>query len=214
MRSLRRFAPVAVLLLAPVLAGCGDDGGDDTDANEGAPPSSSSPDAPDSSDPTDDPDGSSAPTTEATGQLGACDVLTSEDVAAAYGVDFGPAEPGGGGHSENDVEWQSDNCSWEAEDLVEVQLNVSRPEDFEAGFSCPEPTAIAATVTPLPAPAPQVDSAWWKEDDAPPLEAVLRLCTADYLVDIEVEYEDGTDFQGDPQAQTLGLSTVALEKLG
>ena len=212
MRSSRGFL-AALLLVVPVLAGCGDDsdeGDDDT------PPSSSSP-----SSPGDDTEGSSPGTTDTTagtstapaGLPSACDVLTPDDVAAAFGVDFGPAEPGAGGYTQQDIEWQSDNCDWEAEDLVEVQLALTGPDDFTVGeFQCLEPGDIASTVTPVDVPG--ADQAWWDEDDAPPLEATLRVCTASYNFEIELEYEDGVDFQGDPQQQSIALAEVVIGKLG
>ena len=205
MRPPRRFLPVAVLLLAPVLTGCGDD---EDDSDDTTPPSSSSPSSPGGE------TESSSATTEATtagGLPSACDVLTPEDVTAAFGVAFGAAEPGGGGTNEGDLSWQSDNCDWEAQDLVEVQLALSGPEDYTPAFACQEPTAIASTVEPVPDVG---DQAWWEVDDSGPLEASLRVCTADYNFDIDVEYEDGVDYQGDPKQQSIALAQVVLAKVG
>lgn len=206
MRSVRRLLPIGALLLAPVLAGCGGDdepSGEDASAAE----SSSSPAEP-----------SSPASTEATdpatpGVLpAACDVLSPQDVSDAYRVEFGPAELGGGGHTEQDLEWQSDNCSWEAEDLVEVTFALSGPDDFADGtLVCPEPLAIASTVEPVT--GLDADAAWWEVDDAPPLEATLRVCTATALFDLELEYEDGVDYQGDPQRQTIALAKAVLVAL-
>ena len=39
------------------------------------------------------------------------------------------------------------------------------------------------------------------------------MCTPDYLLEIGLEFEDGTDFEGDPQSQTIGLAAQVLEKL-
>jgi hypothetical protein len=206
MRSNPGFLAVAVLLLAPVLTGCGDD--DDSDDN--TPPSSTSPSSPGGE--TESSATATTDTTTATATLPrACDVLTSEDVAAAYGVEFGPAEPGGGATNEQDLSWQSDNCDWEAEDLVEVQLALAAPDDFTPAFACPEPTAIGSTVEPVQGVG---DQAWWEVDDAPPLEASLRVCTASYNFDIDLDFEDGVDFEGDPKAQSIVLAGVVLAKLG
>jgi predicted small lipoprotein YifL len=215
MSSPRRLPVLAVLLLLPVLAGCGDDEPED------APPSSSSPSSPGGESTAEDSTATSEATSEATtdatteaaGLPPACEVMTSDDLAAAFGVQFGPAEPGGGGHTEQDVEWQSDNCDWEAEDLVEVQLALTGPDDFtgDDAFTCPEPSSIAATVEPVEGVG---DRAYWKRDEAPPLEATLRVCTASYNFDIDLDYEDGVDFEGDPQQQSIALARVVLAKLG
>ena len=201
-------------MLATVVTGCGD--GDDSDDN--TPPSSSSPDSPGpSSDATSDatsPTEDSSATTEAPAGLpNACDVLTSEDVEAAFGVPFGDPGFGGGGHTQQDVEWQSDNCDWEADDLVEVQFGLTGRDDFTVGeFQCLEPSDIASTVTP--AQVPGALEAWWDRDDAPPLEATLRVCTEGYNFDIDLEYEDGVDFQGDPMQQSIALAETAIGVLG
>lgn len=207
MTSSRGFLAVAVILLSPVLVACGAD-----DEPEDSPPSSSSPDLPNSSNvPTEETSATSQATTDAPVALPeACDVLTTEEVAAAFGVEFGVAEPGGGGTNEGDTSWQSDNCDWEAEDLVEVQLALSAPEDYTPAFTCPEPTAIASTVEPVPGLG---DAAYWEVDKSPPLEASLRVCTASYNFDIDLEYADGVDFQGDPQQQSIALAGVVLAKV-
>ena len=210
MRSLRRVVPVAVLLLAPVLAGCGedDDGGGDADPS-GSP-------ATETSESTEAPTTATATETSGTGSAGAlpaaCDVLTPADVEAAYGVGFGTPSTGGGAHTEQDLEWQSDNCDWEAEDLMEVQLALTAPDDFTAGsFTCPEPPAIVSKVTPVE--GLDATGAWWKVDESPPLEATLRVCTDAYNFDIDVEYEDGVDYQGDPKDQTIALARTVLVAL-
>ena len=43
-------------------------------------------------------------------------------IGGAFGVPFGEPSQGGGGYSEQDLEWQSQDCSFEAEDLVENSL--------------------------------------------------------------------------------------------
>lgn len=211
MRSHRGFLAVAVLVLAPVLAGCGDD-----DDPEDRPPASSSPDQPESSSAgtSESASETSSETSDAPAGLpAACDVLTPADVEAAFGVPFGEPSIGGGGTTEQDIVWQSDDCNFEAEDLVEVDFALTGPDDFTAGeFQCPEPRGIASTVTPVEVPG--AVEAWWDRDDAPPLEATLRVCTEGYNFDIDLEYEDGVDFQGDPKQQSIALAETALGVLG
>lgn len=216
MRSQRRVLAIAVLLLAPVLAGCGDD----TDSDDTNPPPSSTPDPP--TDQTEQTTGATPPstgattgaTTDAGGELpAACDVLTPADVEAAFGVPFGEPTLGGGGHTEQDIVWQSDDCNFEAEDLVEVDFALTGQDDFTAGsFQCPKPRDIASTVTPVEVAG--ATEAWWDRDDAPPLEASLRVCTDSFNFDIGLEYEDGVDFQGDPMQQSIALAETALAALG
>ena len=212
MRAPRGFLAIAVLVLGAVVSGCGDD----TDSNDDDTPPSSSPDSPGettdaSSSAT---TGTTTGTTEATAGLpAACDVVTAADVEAAFGVPFGEPSIGGGGTTEQDLEWQSDDCNFEAEDLVEVDFALTGPDDFTAGeFQCPKPRAIASTVTP--AQVPGASEAWWEVDDSPPVEAMLRVCTAGYNFEIELEYEDGVDFQGDPMQQSVALAETALGVLG
>lgn len=209
MRSHRGFLAVAVLVLAPVLAGCGDD----TDSGD-APPSSSSPDSPgETTDAT-----SSAATEETTdasaGLTEACEVLTPADLEAAFGVPFGEPVVGAGVHAEQEgLTWQSHDCSFEAEDLVEVKLALTGPDDFtEGSFGCGEPLAIASTVTP--AEVAGALEAWWEVGDREPLETTLRVCTEGYNFDIDLEYEDGVDFEGDPMQQSIALAETALGVLG
>jgi hypothetical protein len=223
MRSFNRLAPVLLLVLASTLSACGGDS--DNTSDDAAPPPSSSPSEPPTSGPTSADTSAttgSEPATETSSSAtasseaalsGACEVVTPEDVQAAYGVEFGDGEIGGGGTSEGGVDWQSDNCDWEATDLVEVQLAISGPDDFEGGFTCPEPSGTGDTVTSVSPPGPQAAGSWWIVEDKQPLEATLRVCTRAYLVEIGLEFEDGTDFKGDPQAQTIELATQVLQNL-
>jgi hypothetical protein len=191
----RRSSVAVVVVLAGLLAGCGDD------EEGGSPPVS-----------TEMRTQSASPTpTEPAGLPSACDVLAPEDVAAAYGASFGRGSPGGGGHTEQDVAWQSDNCEWEVDDQLEVTFALSGPDDFAAGFTCPEPTPIASTVEPVPDLG---TAAWWEQDESPPLEATLRVCTEAFNFDLSVELEDDYQHEGDPRAQTVGLAEVALTALG
>lgn len=238
MRSLRRLAPAAVLLLSPVLVACGGDDGDgddrDTTTDETTTSAAPSTEASDSTDDTSetpgeggDGDGAGDGSGDGDGAdqgggsagskelLPACDVLPEGALEAVFPVTFGEGRPGTGDHAENELAWASDRCSWEAEDLMEVTLYVSSADDFTPKFKCPTPTGIGTDVTPLkPAPGPGVATkAWWVESEQPPLEASLRACTRDALVEIELEYEDGTDYEGDPQEQATNLLSVVLASL-
>ncbi|WP_183094383.1 hypothetical protein [Nocardioides stalactiti] len=214
MRRISRLAPALfvtpLVIVVAALAGCGDNSDDGS-----APPTSSAPSVVVSTQtPTDlgTPTGGITTTEGSTALPSACEVIGAADVAAAFAVPFGPGQPGGGGVAEGDLAWQSDNCDWEAEDLLEVQLALVGPDDFTEGdFTCPEPTAIASTVEPVPGLG---DAAYWDRDDSPPLEATLRVCRADSFFDIDLEYEDGVDFEGDPQQQAIALAGLVLVALG
>ncbi|WP_220794142.1 hypothetical protein, partial [Nocardioides pelophilus] len=148
MRSSRGLLVIAALLLTPALGACGDDGDGDSDGDDTTPSASAT------DDPTDATSVASSEATTATvtataadGLPPACEVVTSADVEAAFGVPFGDPAFGGGGHTEQDIAWQSDDCNFEAEDLVQVDVGLTGPDDFRTGeFQCPEPRAIAATV--------------------------------------------------------------------
>jgi hypothetical protein len=201
MRSLRLLPPALLLVLAPALAACGDDSDDGggSGGNESAAP-------------TEGGSGASTPTTTPGVPTlpAACDAVSPADVQAAYGVAFEAGEEGGGGHSESNLEWQSDNCSWTAVDLVEVELELTGADDFSGAFDCPEPREIASKVEPIDGLG---DHAWWEVDNASPLKATLRVCTEDYNFDVTLDYEDGVDFVGDPKAQTIALAGVVLAAL-
>lgn len=208
----RRAWPVAALLLAPVLAGCSDD----------EPTAESTPTETVTETPT---ESSSAPTTEATTETttetttaapalpGACDLVTADTLAKILGVSFAAGRVGGGSTTENDLAWKSDNCSFEAEDLMEVKVKITGPDDFtEGSFGCPQPTEIAAIVEPADDIAGATEG-WWKVSDAPPLEATLRACSDTVNVDVDFDYEDGVDYEGDPRQQAALLAEHVLGSL-
>jgi hypothetical protein len=207
MRSLWRLGPALLLVSAPALAACGGDSDNTTD--DAAPPASSSPSAPPSStSPTAETSAASTDTDSAStapsdaGLPGACDVLTPADVQAAFGVEFGPGQIGGGGTAEGDLAWGSDNCDWEATDLLEVELALTGPDDFTGDFTCPEPPeSVASTYKPV---AGLGSAAYWEVEVSPPLEATLRVCTGDY----------NFDYEGKPKDQAIALAKVVLAALG
>ena len=205
----RRLAPAALLLLTPVLAACGDDEPDATDT----PTDASS--ATEASTPTET---TSAPTTEPTapsstaaaGLPMACDVVTADDLAEAYGMSFGTAKVGGGGTSEGDLEWSSDNCSFEAAGLAEVTVKLTGPEDFTKGsFGCPQPRDDDGVVDPADDIA-GATKGWWKVSNPPDFEGELRACTPSVLLQIDLDYEDGVEYEGDPLNQSVGLAEKVL----
>jgi hypothetical protein len=226
---LRRLTPAALLLLAPVLAACNgnDDGQDD---GRGAASDASSPSTPASAEST---PASPTPTTAssatsasattsapvevtsapAAGLPAACDIVTADDVAAAYGVTVGPAEVGGGSTSEGARTWSSDNCSFEAPDLVEVTVKLSGPEDFsKGGFGCPQPSDISGVVEPADDIA-GASRGWWKVSNPPHFKASLRACTKTALLEIDLDYKDGVDYEGDPRNQSAALAERLLATL-
>ena len=54
---------------------------------------------------------------------------------------------------------------------------------------------------------------WWKVSDAPPLEATLRACSATANVEVDLDYEDGVDYQGDPRQQAAQIAGLVLSGL-
>jgi hypothetical protein len=209
MRSKRwALAVVGALAFAPALAACSESEPDDDDARD---VSSSEPI---DRSPTDDASEPAATTSEApaAGLPAACDILEPIDIATAYGATPGAGEVGGGGYSEQGVEWQTDNCDFEAENFFEVELAIAGPDDFPAGFTCPPQTEIVATVEKVKVPG--ADSASWKVSEGDDFEGELRVCTDDAVFDISLDFEDGYQHEGDPRAQTIALAEVVLERLG
>lgn len=216
----RRMWPVALLLAAPALAACGDDsenGSEDTTTS--AAPTATTSEAStevttDATDATTDATEESAPTSAAPAGLpAACDVIGQDDVSAAFEVEFVQDGVGSGTTSEQDLEWTSDNCTFVAEGLVEVKVKLTGPDDFERGtFQCPQPPDIGAIVEPVD-DIVGADKGWWKVSDAPPLEATMRACTATANVDIDLEYQDGVDYPGDPRNQSVVLIEQVLANL-
>lgn len=216
MRSKRWILSLTgVLALSPLLAACGDD-----DPEEEATDPVTSGATEETSDVTETPTETVDPVetdptqseTTAAGLPAACDVLKPLDVATAYGATPGEGSIGGGGYSENGVEWQTDNCDFEAEDFFELELALAGPDDFPAGFTCPPQTDVASTVKKVKVPG--ADSASWEVSDGQPFEGSLRVCTADAVFDLTLEFEDAYQHEGDPKVQTIALAQVVLGKLG
>ncbi|GAA1506477.1 hypothetical protein [Nocardioides humi] len=200
----RRFWPAALLLLTPVLAACGDDDQpvDETPTPTPSPTETAS--TPETTAPTE------PSTTAAAGLPAACDVVTADDLAEAYGMTFGAPEVGGDDTSENGLAWTSDDCSFEAPELAEVTVKLTGPEDFTQGsFGCPQPTDDDGIVEPANDIA-GATGGWWKVSNPPDFEGELRACADAVLLQIELDYEDGVQYEGDPLNQTVGLAEKLL----
>ncbi|MCR1785477.1 hypothetical protein KVF89_23265 [Nocardioides carbamazepini] len=204
----RRLWPAALLLLTPVLAACGDDDpdADDTSTAESTPTEATptpTPTPPPSSTPT-------APSSAAGTLPAACDVVSAADLDEAYGMPFGAPEVGGGSTTEQDVEWSSDDCSFEADDLAEVTVKLTGPEDFVKGsFGCPQPLDVTGVVEPAQDIA-GATGGWWKVSSPPEFEGELRACTDAVLLQIDLDYEEGVQYEGDPLNQSVGLAEKIL----
>jgi hypothetical protein len=206
----RRTLPVVALLLVPVLAGCGED----EPSAEPAPTDAASETSSPTPSPTETVETSSAAPTPSDPALPtACELVTADTLAKILGVTFEPGRIGGGASDENGIAWKSDNCAFEAEDLMEVKVKITGPDDFTSGtFTCPQPTEIAAILEPADDIAGATEG-WWKVSDSPPLEATLRACSATVNVDVDFEYEDGVDYEGDPRQQAAELAEHVLAAL-
>lgn len=202
---MRSVLAVPVLCVA-LLAGCSDDDPPADESEDVQSPSAES-DSPA------DPDTDTSPTDAGPPELpDPCEVVSPEDVGAAFGVAFSAPDPGSGERSEQGVEWVSRDCSWEAEDLMEVELALTGSEDFAAGeLVCPPLLGIGAEVSD--ARLPGASSAEVAVQDGVGLEVLARVCTDGGNFDIEVEFEDGVDFQGDPGQQVLRLARTVLSGL-
>lgn len=204
----RHLGPLAALLLVPTLAACGDD--DPAEQASGSP--STPPASETSATPVE-----SASTPEETEPVvvtpEACNLITDGDISKAMGVSFEAGDQEGGGAAEGDLAWKSDNCSFEAEDLVEVTVKVTFPQDFTQGaFTCPMPSDTNGVVEPADDVA-GADEAWWKVSSPPNFAGTLRACTAEANVEVELDYEDGVDYEGDPRQQAGQIAQLVLSNL-
>ena len=209
---LRRLAPAAVLLLVPVLAACGDDkepaAGTDDPTSE-APTTSDAPTTPASTPATET---TSAPTEEPPVAVAACDLITAGDVGKVMGVSFTAGSPDTEDEKEGAVSWTASECSFEAKDLVEVSVRVAEPAAFASGkVQCPMPAEGDGSVAPRDGAG--ATEAWWKIRPAPNFEGIVRACSTDALVEVDLDYEDGVDYDGDPGEQASQLAAFVLANL-
>lgn len=210
---LRRLAPAAVLLLVPVLAACGDDkepaAGTDDPTSE-APTTSDAPTTPASTPAATET--TSAPTEEPPAAVAACDLITAGDVGKVMGVSFAAGSPDSEDEKEGAVSWTASECSFEAKDLVEVSVRVAEPAAFASGkVQCPMPAEGDGSVEPRDVAG--ATEAWWKISPPPNFEGIVRACSTDALVEVDLDYEDGVDYDGDPGEQASQLAAFVLANL-
>lgn len=195
---LRRLWPAAVLVLAPVLAACSDDGDPDTDAE---PTTSATPtaDAP-SPTPTPTPTPSATETTSeasaeppAADRPATCDLLTDGDVSKALGVTVAAGKPAG-----------EAGCTFVGKGTVTVRVEVTDPG------TCPQPDDSDGNVEPSQVAG--ATTSWWKTSSAPPLVALQRACAKDANVDVALTYATPS-YDGDPSAGSAQLAGLVLASL-
>ncbi len=153
-------------------------------------------------------DGSQAPEAPAP-PAGVCDILSAEDVGAAFGTDFGDGAPRTGEESADGVEWTTTGCGWEG-DGMEVVATVALAEDFPAGFVCVEPGSLDGEVVPLDGIG---TAAWWTWDDFQGGTGTVIVCGDDTRVVVEAEGpRDGPAI--DESATREAATTLATRLFG
>ncbi len=197
---MRTLISSLVTVLALALSGCGDDDeptADPTEDASQADPSSASPPAPET------PSVLTVPP--------ACELADEADVEAAFGLAVPPGSEGGGGHNEDDLVWQTDNCDWEVEGVLELTLAISEAEDFEDGeMHCPVLSHFEAEPTPVPELG---DEASWLGYAGNETEGTVRVCGDDVLLDVSVLAPAGTIDLAVLQQQTTAFAGFALSAL-
>lgn len=207
---LAQATSAALLLLTA--AACGGDEGDDPDAGS-SPDRGQASEAADSGSPSagsDDGDdgegdgGDEGDASSAGARPAPCDLVSSDDVAAAFGTTVDSGTDRFGGHSENDVEYSSVDCTWEAEDQLEVELELSFADDFEQGMVCQTVSYLGDEGKP--ADVAGADSAsWLASEDPNEIEARLRACTDSAVITLHVEDETGANV---PQLRTAAITVL------
>ena len=195
---------VAVLALG--LSGCGDDEEPSADPTASA-TADASPADPSYASPT-----TPAPNTSSgTGVPPACDLADEADVEATFGVAVTAGSEGGGGHNEDNLVWQTDNCDWESAGALEVTLAVSEAEDFEGGeLLCPVLSHFDAEPTPVPELG---DGASWLGYVGNETEGTLRVCGDEVLLDIDVVAPAGSIDLAVLRQQSAAFARLALWNL-
>jgi len=224
MRTHRLWPAALLLALAPVLAACGDDGDQKADGNDTSPtPSASTAATSEATDATGVPTASTAtasPTKASSAPPpakdapAACDLATARTVADAYDLTLGAGHPGVNLSKEDGSSWRGTTCMFSVPKTVEITIKVADAGDFEpgGGFACPQPSEKSAIIEPVD----DIDGAtkaWWRTSDAPPLRALMRACTDDVLLDIQIDYADGVNYDGDPRTESAELAGLLLSNL-
>lgn len=114
---------------------------------------------------------------------GVCDVLSADDVGAAFDTSFEDGVPRTGEASANEVEWTTTGCGWEG-DGMEVVASVAAADDFPAGFECVEPGSFDGEVTSLDGLG---NLAWWTWDEFQGGTGTVIICGDDTRVEVEAE---------------------------
>lgn len=184
------------LTVAALLTACGGD--DDDDADDDATTTEQ--------DAGTEPDSGTAPTDdEAASGDHPCDVVDAAAVEALVGSPIGEGEVRITTVTENDLEWTPDECEWDVEDVIEMDLHLVQADDYTAGeVVCPELGGLGAEVTEVDGLG---DSAQWEYSDNDG-SAHLRVCTATGMVDAKVEPEDVTTFDS---AELQAIATELAE---
>ncbi len=163
----------------------------------------------------DDDEPSAEPTTDEAAQTSPpapCDLIDEADVEAAFGEPVPAGTVGVGGNTENDVAWESKNCDWEQDGVLEVQLALAEAGDFNAGeVLCPELKMLGTLSTAV---TDLGEEAYWVADERTEAEGQLRICTDDLLIDLEVEAPIGSRDLETLRGQTITLGRVVLDELG
>lgn len=185
MGSTLRLVPALVASLAIALAGCSDDDGD----------------------------GEPAGASEESGPPSPCDVIDAVDVEQAFGETVEGGGPGVGSSTVDDVAWESKNCDWEQDGVLEVQLALAEADDFEAGeVLCPELRKLGTPSEPVTDLGDE--EGYWVAEESTEVEGKLRICRDDLLIDVEAEAALGSRDLDTLREQTIALGRVVLDRLG
>lgn len=182
----RPWLALGLIALLPVLAAC----------------SAGPADAPESPDTVDSSDEAAPPVAPVDLPCGAADAAELEET---FGAGFGDGRTGSASVTQNETTWTPDSCTWEAEG-IEVQLRIAGADDFEGGFECLEPLAVARDLEPVSGVG---DQAWWQFTDRSGAEGDLRVCTGDTVVEVLVEAESGESATLRDQAVELAELTIS-----
>ncbi len=188
MGSTLRLVPALVASLVIALAGCSDD--DEPGAGSDEPAAGS----------------------EESGPPAPCEVIDESDVEAAFGDPVAAGTVGVGSNTVDDVAWESKNCDWEQDGVLEVQLALAEAGDFQAGeVLCPELRKLGTPSEPV---TDLGEEAYWVAEERTDLEGQLRICRDDLLVDVEAEVPVGSRDVDTLREQTVALGRVVLDSLG